>query len=140
MFGKDEIDFSGRPGKITKALIPTSQLLMCDHFSQTRFRIRWFRLRPAAGAASLPGPIEIRVAYHMPDGNPLTHYSLFDFIFDEGRTGPLQFTHRGIRFDKREGNHLIVVPDAPDFDLAITGFRTISGDLFSRATEMRAEP
>jgi hypothetical protein len=96
-----------------------------------------FRIHPAPGATGTPNAIEVRVAYDMPDGNPLAYYSPFDFVFDEGNTGDLHFSHRGVSFEHRERNHLVLSIEAPDFDLEVSGFRTVSGDLFIRAQELR---
>ncbi len=83
-----------------------------------------FRIAGTGSDGRTPSRIVVRVAYDIPDGNPFGLWSPFDFKFDEGKTDPLKFSHRGLSFEKRSGNRLVILPQAPDFDLQVTGFDT----------------
>jgi hypothetical protein len=100
-----------------------------------------FRIKPAPDADRLPGRISVVVAYDLPGGSPISHYSPLDFRFDENHRGDgrLSLSLRSVDVIERENNRLVIVPTQNDFLVEASGFRTISGDLFIRAEESEVE-
>jgi hypothetical protein len=82
-----------------------------------------------------PERIRVRVAYDMPKGNPLSMWSHFDFIFDDGRASPIRFQSRGARIENRKDNEFEIAPDEPIFEVEVSGF-DLKRDLFCRAEDL----
>jgi hypothetical protein len=108
---------------------------------------RWFRSAPKEGgfritaSKSLPIPpnanLRLSVAYDMTGGNPLNHWSKFDFDFRQKQESKIAFSGKGLNAKPLDGNVLELKIEADDFELAATGF-DIHRDLFIRIDEIEA--
>ncbi len=88
---------------------------------------------------TLPVPkdahLRVAVAYDMTGGNPLNHWSKFDFDFRKKKGNEITFKGSGIEPKAIEGNVLDIRILSEDFELAATGF-DVNRDLFIRIDEM----
>ncbi len=109
---------------------------------------RWYRSAPkpsgfrVTSSPSLPLPddavLRISVAYDMAGGNPLRHWSPFDFDFRAKDQKQINFKGKGIAATLRSGNVIDVKVTDPEFELTATGF-DVHRDLFIRIDEISGE-
>jgi len=109
---------------------------------------RWYRSAPKPGgfrvtsSPALPVPenavLRISVAYDMAGGNPLRHWSRFDFDFRAKDQTQINFKGKGIVATLRSGNMIDVKVTEPEFELTATGF-DVHRDLFIRIDEILSE-
>ncbi len=91
-------------------------------------RPRRFRVRKLAGGfsvstgdenAAMPSRLDIRAAYNIRRGNPMTRYRPQDFRFDRA---PVNIELTGAHLLTCRDNRLLVAVTARDFDITVTGF------------------
>lgn len=108
---------------------------------------RWYRMHGKEGgfqicdSSQLPTPVgavlRVSVAYDMPSGNPMKHWSEFDFDFRR-KGGPIQVKGKGITAHAKVGNVIEMRIEKDDFSLNATGF-DIHRDLIVRIDEVEEE-
>ncbi len=74
--------------------------------------------------------INVKVAYHLPSGNPLKKYRPFDFNLKE-----MNFTSDGAEVEILEPNEFIITSTGQNFDVAVLGFDT-NRDIYIKATAL----
>ena len=95
------------------------------------------------------GRIRVRVAYDLPNGNPLSKWSPHDFMLTErsSRKGfwkrdrssqGIGFQTRSARLESIRDNQFEIVPESDGFEVNVEGFDP-NRDLFCRATEVTDE-
>jgi hypothetical protein len=89
-----------------------------------------FSVTPGREGARPPSRIEIRVAYDVRRGNPLTRYRPDDFRLDEP---PVTIERQGAFIVERGSNRLVMAIHQKDFSLVVTGFDP-NRDLFLQAS------
>ena len=101
-----------------------------------------FRIRGSNAAPFPPGGrLRVRAAYDVPDGNPFTEWSRFDFVFSDGPTNPVKLDAEGatVRYQKNESGHgtnrFFLDVQRPDFSVRVSGFDPIR-DLIVRCDEV----
>lgn len=109
---------------------------------------RWYRSAPKpsgfriTSSPALPVPdnaiLRVSVAYDMAGGNPLRHWSRFDFDFRAKDQKQINFKGKGIAATLRSGNVIDVKVTEPEFELTATGF-DVHRDLFIRIDEVSDE-
>ena len=108
---------------------------------------RWYRMQGKGGgfqicdSSQLPTPVgatlRVSVAYDMPSGNPMKHWSKFDFNFRD-KASHIKFKLRGLNARATSGNVIEIKVEDEDFDLVATGF-DIHRDLIVRIDEVQEE-
>lgn len=108
---------------------------------------RWYRMHGKAGgfqicdSNQLPTPLgatlRVSVAYDMPSGNPMKHWSQFDFDFRQ-KGGPIKVTGKGVEASTKGGNVIEMQIRNEDFSLSASGF-DIHRDLIVRIDEVQDE-
>ena len=108
---------------------------------------RWYRMHGKEGgfqisdSNQLPTPVgatlRVAVAYDMPSGNPMKHWSKFDFDFRKTK-GPIKVTGKGISAVAKDGNVIEMKIENEDFSLNASGF-DIHRDLIVRIDEVEEE-
>lgn len=106
---------------------------------------RWYRSAPkpsgfrVTSSSALPVPenavLRISVAYDMAGGNPLRHWSRFDFDFRAKDQKQISFKGKGIAATLRSGNVIDIKITDTEFELTATGF-DVHRDLFIRIDEV----
>jgi hypothetical protein len=109
---------------------------------------RWFRSAPKAGgfrvtsSPALPTPpnavLRMSVAYDMSGGNPLKHWSPFDFDFRKKAKGEINFTGKNVKAEAKEGNVLEIYVDGEEFELTVQGF-DVNRDLVVRIDDVTSK-
>jgi hypothetical protein len=109
---------------------------------------RWYRMRGREGgfqicdSSQLPTPVgatlRVSVAYDMPRGNPMKHWSPFDFDFRK-KSGPIRVAGKGISAGTKGGNVIEMKVEQEDFSFIASGF-DIHRDLIVRIDEVQDEP
>ncbi|TWU23242.1 hypothetical protein Pla52o_27780 [Novipirellula galeiformis] len=109
---------------------------------------RWYRMHGREGgfqicdSSQLPTPVgaslRVSVAYDMPSGNPMKHWSNFDFDF-RTKNGPIKVTGKGITAAAKDGNVIEMKIKKEDFSLNASGF-DIHRDLIVRIDEVQEDP
>lgn len=80
-----------------------------------------------------PVRIQVRLGYDLPTGNPLSKWSHFDFVLDDGKSGQIRFDVSGARVEGRKGNAFEVIVEKPAFRVELSGFDP-RRDLYCKAT------
>ena len=109
---------------------------------------RWYRMNGKEGgfqisdSNQLPTPVgailRVSVAYDMPSGNPMKHWSPFDFDF-RTKNGSIKVKGKGISAGTKGGNVIEMKIEEEDFSLTASGF-DIHRDLIVRIDEVHEEP
>ncbi|QDV87394.1 hypothetical protein [Planctomycetes bacterium TBK1r] len=108
----------------------------------------WYRMQGKTGgfticdSSSLPTPegaiLRVTVAYDLPSGNPMKHWSKFDFDFRKPKASSLNFKLTNVKATAKAGNVIEMEITDPDFSLTVSGF-DIHRDLFVRIDEVELE-
>lgn len=82
-----------------------------------------FRITPAEGVPAPPFQVRVRAAYDTPQGNPFSHYSPFDFVFENGKVDSVDLKWSHCIMEKREqGSFTFNVDEEVSFEVEATGF------------------
>lgn len=92
-----------------------------------------FRISGVPGRCTEGTRVRVRVAFDIPEGNPLKAYHPFDFDLQPKRANPIRFVANGCKIDERRSNAFDVVAQVPDFTLEVEGFDGRRGDVYVHA-------
>jgi len=90
----------------------------------------------SSGSGPPPSMIRVHVAYDIPSGNPLSRWSPFDFVLDEGKRSPIRIDTRGATISDRRDNRLQILIESPDFEVRLNGFDS-RRDVYCKAIALR---
>ena len=112
---------------------------------------RWYRMTGREGgftiadSGGLPtligAKLKVSVAYDLPSGNPLRHWSKFDFDFRTSeKRRSIKFRGKGVKpeIPKSTGNVIEITIDEADFYFVANGF-DLNRDLYVRIDEVSGE-
>ena len=82
--------------------------------------------------------LRVSVAYDLPSGNPMKHWSKFDFKFQKQKESNLKFKLSNVKATAKSGNIIEMEITGEDFSMTATGF-DIHRDLIVRIDEVETE-
>jgi hypothetical protein len=84
---------------------------------------RGFRIKAGEDVPAAPFQVRVRAAYDTPRGNPFSHYSPFDFIFESGKSDPVKLEYSNCTIVNRgKGSFTFKVEKGTSFEVKATGF------------------